>query len=93
MATGNKVFAPAIFFIAAREALEASLVIGILSGMLENLVVHTKSAQDLDSEDSLTEEEKNAVDAKKRALVRKLRKIVSVPSPYFLPSFRSVTGN
>ena len=36
--TGNKVFAPAIFFIAFREALEASLVIGILTGTLENVV-------------------------------------------------------
>lgn len=76
-ATGNKVFAPAIFFIAAREALEASLVIGILSGMLENLVVHTKSAEDLAAHDSLTESEKHEVEQKKRALVRKLRKIVS----------------
>ncbi|KAJ9477084.1 Iron transporter FTH1 [Pseudozyma hubeiensis] len=75
-ATGNKVFAPAIFFIAAREALEASLVIGILSGMLENLVMHTKSAQDLAAHDSLSESERQEVERKKRALVRKLRKIV-----------------
>ena len=78
-ATGNKVFAPAIFFIAAREALEASLVIGILSGMLENLVVHTKSAEDIASEGSLTEEEKRALQKKQRTIVRKLRKIVSRP--------------
>ncbi|SPO19748.1 probable high-affinity iron permease [Ustilago trichophora] len=75
-ATGNKVFAPAIFFIAAREALEASLVIGILSGMLENLVMHTKSSDDIAAEESLTEEEKQAADAKKRTIVRKLRKVV-----------------
>ncbi|PWN48126.1 iron permease FTR1 [Violaceomyces palustris] len=45
--TGNKVFAPAIFFIAVREALEASLVIGILSGMLESLIKGTTSTSDL----------------------------------------------
>lgn len=78
-ATGNKVFAPAIFFIAAREALEASLVIGILSGMLENLVLHTNSAEDIAAHDALSQEEKVEVEQKKRALVRKLRKIVSFP--------------
>lgn len=36
--TGNRVFAPAIFFIAFRESLEASLVIGVLTGMLEKVV-------------------------------------------------------
>lgn len=82
-ATGNKVFAPAIFFIAAREALEASLVIGILSGMLENLVIHTKSAEDIAAEDTLTEEEKQLADAKKRTIVRKLRKVVSVLTSSF----------
>lgn len=51
-------------------------MIGILSGMLENLVVHTKSAEDLAAHDSLTESEKHEVEQKKRALVRKLRKIV-----------------
>lgn len=80
-AQGNKVFAPAIFFIAAREALEASLVIGILSGMLENLVMHTKSAEDEAAEDSLTDEEKEQALAKKKAIVRKLRKIVSTKVP------------
>lgn len=80
-AQGNKVFAPAIFFIAAREALEASLVIGILSGMLENLVMHTKSAQDEASEASLTDEEKDRALAKKKAIVSKLRRIVSTLKP------------
>lgn len=86
MATGNKVFAPAIFFIAAREALEASLVIGILSGMLENLVMHTKSSDDIAAEESLTEQDKQAADAKNRTIVRKLRKVVSIltsPLPFF----------
>ncbi|GAK62571.1 high-affinity iron permease CaFTR1 [Moesziomyces antarcticus] len=76
MAVGNKVFAPAIFFIAAREALEASLVIGILSGMLENLVMHTKSAEDLRDEASLTDHEREQADLKRRTIVRKLRKVV-----------------
>lgn len=58
--TGNKVFAPAIFFIAFREALEASLVIGILTGTLEN-VVGVKNS-----------------DPNGRALVKKLRKYVSI---------------
>jgi len=38
------VFAPAIFFIAFREALEASLVIGILTGLLESLVKESTPA-------------------------------------------------
>nr|CDI51051.1 high-affinity iron permease [Melanopsichium pennsylvanicum 4] len=76
MAVGNKVFAPAIFFIAAREALEASLVIGILSGMLETLVLHTKSAQEIALQDSLTDQEKQLANARKRTIVKKLRKIV-----------------
>lgn len=36
--TGNKVFAPSILFIAWREAMEASLVIGILLASVETLV-------------------------------------------------------
>jgi len=36
--TGNRVFAPTIFFIAFREALEAALVIGILAGMIERVI-------------------------------------------------------
>lgn len=54
---GNRVFAPAIFFIAFRESLEASLVIGILSGMLERIV--GKSISEMD--------------AGQRKLVKKLR--------------------
>ncbi|WFD41379.1 hypothetical protein MPSI1_000005 [Malassezia psittaci] len=44
--TGNRVFAPAIFFIAFRESLEASLVIGILTGMLERIVGKKKEEMD-----------------------------------------------
>lgn len=44
--TGNKVFAPAIFFIAFRESLEASLVIGILTGMLERIVGKKREEMD-----------------------------------------------
>lgn len=61
--TGNRVFAPAIFFIAFREALEAALVIGILSGMLESLIV--------DNPDAINNKQES------RALVKKLRKYVS----------------
>lgn len=89
MAVGNKVFAPAIFFIAAREALEASLVIGILSGMLENLVMHTKSSDELESEDSLTEQEKADAQRKKRTIVRKLRKVVRI---LFFPSLHAMNS-
>ncbi|KAL4400560.1 ferrous iron transmembrane transporter [Malassezia pachydermatis] len=55
--TGNRVFAPTIFFIAFREALEAALVIGILTGMLERVVGKNKHTMD---------------DASKK-LIRKLR--------------------
>lgn len=65
--TGNKVFAPAIFFIAFREALEAALVIGILSGMLERIVVVDKENRDNE------EAQKEA-----RKLIKKLRKYVSL---------------
>jgi high-affinity iron transporter len=64
--TGNKVFAPAIFFIAFREALEASLVIGILSGMLERIVVVDKDERGND-----------AARAEERKLIKKLRRYVS----------------
>ncbi|PWZ02945.1 high affinity iron permease, partial [Testicularia cyperi] len=79
-ATGNRVFAPAIFFIAVREALEASLVIGILSGMLENLVMHTPSSTTSTSTEGLdkgaSSDDDEASLAKKKAIVRKLRKLV-----------------
>jgi high-affinity iron transporter len=64
--TGNKVFAPAIFFIAFREALEAALVIGILSGMLERVVVVDKEERDND-----------VAKAEARRLIKKLRRYVS----------------
>lgn len=67
MPTGNKVFAPAIFFIAFREALEAALVIGILSGMLERIVDVRKVPQN-------EREEQEAV--KQRQLIRKLRRYI-----------------
>ena len=63
--TGNKVFAPAIFFIAFREALEAALVIGILSGMLERVVVADKEERDND-----------VAKAEARRLIKKLRRYV-----------------
>ncbi|UZJ55061.1 hypothetical protein CBS101457_004381 [Exobasidium rhododendri] len=63
--TGNKVFAPAIFFIAFREALEAALVIGILSGMLERIVVVDK--------DETVDTDKNK---EARLLVKKLRRYI-----------------
>lgn len=61
--TGNKVFAPAIFFIAFREALEASLVIGILSGMLERVI-------DVRGQNGA------GPDMQGRALIKKLRRYV-----------------
>lgn len=67
--TGNKVFAPAIFFIAFREALEAALVIGILSGMLERVVVVDKEERDND-----------VAKAEARRLIKKLRRYVSETS-------------
>ncbi len=44
--------------------------------------MHTKSAEDIASEDSLTEEEKLAADKKKRTIVRKLRKVVRILFPF-----------
>lgn len=68
--TGNKVFAPAIFFIAFREALEAALVIGILSGMLERIVI-------VDRGDTGNDEKNRQA----RALVKKLRRYVRATIP------------
>ncbi|KAE8249468.1 hypothetical protein A4X03_0g6604 [Tilletia caries] len=68
---GNKVFAPIIFFIAFREALEAALVIGILLGMLESLIKEvTPSESTTNSETTITPEKE------RRVLIRKLRKLV-----------------
>lgn len=67
MSSGNKVFAPTIFFIAFREALEAALVIGILSGMLERIVDVHKTPQN-------EQEEQEAV--RQRQLIRKLRRYI-----------------
>lgn len=61
---GNKVFAPAIFFIAFREALEAALVIGILTGMLERVVDVRNDG--------------GSADRQGRALIRRLRKYVGM---------------
>ncbi|WFD28473.1 hypothetical protein MNAN1_003484 [Malassezia nana] len=54
---GNRVFAPTIFFIAFREALEAALVIGILSGMIERVIGKNR----------------HTMDEASRRLIRKLR--------------------
>lgn len=70
--TGNRVFAPAIFFIAFREALEAALVIGILSGMLERIVVVDRGDDERDSEAAKTEA---------RRLIKKLRRYVGAVLP------------
>ncbi|KAE8233201.1 hypothetical protein CF326_g1758 [Tilletia indica] len=68
---GNKVFAPVIFFIAFREALEAALVIGILLGMLESLVKDFKPSESTQSSETTITPERE-----RRALIRKLRKLV-----------------
>ncbi|KAK0547138.1 hypothetical protein OC845_004242 [Tilletia horrida] len=68
---GNKVFAPIIFFIAFREALEAALVIGILLGMLESLVKDVEP-----SEASADSANKVSPATERRVLIRKLRKLV-----------------
>ncbi|KAE8270144.1 hypothetical protein A4X09_0g2214 [Tilletia walkeri] len=68
---GNKVFAPIIFFIAFREALEAALVIGILLGMLESLVKEVKPSQSSHSSETTITPERE-----RRILIRKLRKLV-----------------
>lgn len=59
--TGNKVFAPTIFFIAFRESLEAALVIGILSGMLER-IVEGKSKKESPHLDSTQDQSNNNLD-------------------------------
>ncbi|KAK0545182.1 hypothetical protein OC844_007387 [Tilletia horrida] len=80
---GNKVFAPIIFFIAFREALEASLVIGILLGMLESIVKDVKPSADAtanadaDAETSSGSEASTLSPERERAiLIRKLRKLI-----------------
>ncbi|WFD24806.1 hypothetical protein MEQU1_003511 [Malassezia equina] len=55
--TGNRVFAPTIFFIAFREALEAALVIGILAGMIERVIGKNQ----------------HTIDDQNRRVIRKLR--------------------
>ncbi|CEH17046.1 IRON TRANSPORTER FTH1 [Ceraceosorus bombacis] len=81
--TGNKVFAPAIFFIAFRESLEAALVIGILSGLLETLVNTGRVQSKVKANDKSSDgEESDAANAtgrsqdESKALVTKLRWIV-----------------
>ncbi|WFD21124.1 hypothetical protein MCAP1_003381 [Malassezia caprae] len=54
---GNRVFAPTIFFIAFREALEAALVIGILAGMIERVIGKNR----------------HTIDEHNRRVIRKLR--------------------
>lgn len=74
--SSNKVFAPVIFFIAAREALEASLVMGTLEGMLEQLVGHSSTKNGDDSQVLDAGEEQ-----RRRATIRRMRKIVSFKPP------------
>lgn len=50
--SGNKVFAPSILFIAWRESMEASLVIGILLASVESLVKDDLPLPSLSHEDS-----------------------------------------
>lgn len=75
MAVGNPVFAVAVLFIAMRESLEASLVVGILCGMLESLVKDTNLTDDPESSPSA-----EAVEAQKqkRVILKKLRGLVSL---------------
>lgn len=83
-------FAPVIFFIAFREALEAALVIGILTGLLESLVKESTPAADSNTTSttssssetgtleanglSLTTQQEESKERK--VLISKLRKLV-----------------
>lgn len=72
--TGNKVFAPAIFFIAFRESLEASLVIGVLTGMLEKVVDVKRTPG-------------GGPDQNGRKLIRKLRRYVRIKKAHSTLSY------
>ncbi|KAL9939967.1 hypothetical protein V8E36_000672 [Tilletia maclaganii] len=67
---GNKVFAPIIFFIAFREALEAALVIGILLGMLESLVGEVRPSPATQKQTAVSPSQE------RRIMIKRLRNMV-----------------